>query len=74
MADTGRKGDSVKNVAEETTDLGQKIKNISIADQHVNGHPYARSTIIKHSILQEETVKHVIKQNLRSSSVQGTHS
>ena len=73
MALTGRKGESVKNVAEETRDIGQKIKRISIADQHVDGYSYPRSTIIKHTVLQQETLKHVIKQSCWSASVQGTH-
>ncbi|XP_027177397.1 uncharacterized protein LOC113776438 isoform X2 [Coffea eugenioides] len=71
MALTGRKGESVKNVAEETRDIGQKIKRISIADQHVDGYSYPRSTIIKHTVLQQETLKHVIKQSCWSASVQG---
>ncbi|KAL3535284.1 hypothetical protein ACH5RR_003745 [Cinchona calisaya] len=62
---------SLKNVAKEAKDQGQKVKSISFAEQLVDGRPYAGSTVIKHTLLQQETVKHVIKQNCRSSAVQG---
>lgn len=71
MALTGRKEKSMKNVAKEPRDIGEKTKSTSIADQHVDGYPYPRGTIIKRTVLQQETVKHVIKQSCPSSSVQG---
>ncbi|CAI9098645.1 OLC1v1035326C1 [Oldenlandia corymbosa var. corymbosa] len=63
--------ESSKTVPEENKGLGQITESNSVTEQHFHGYPYTRSAVIRHTLMQKETVKHVIQQNNRPSPVEG---
>ncbi|KAL2502392.1 uncharacterized protein Fot_36240 [Forsythia ovata] len=70
-ADTCRYRDQMKKGTEETTELGGNAVNILQEDRHDDGYSPSSSTVVKHVLVQRETVKHRVQRNWCSSFVPG---
>ncbi|KAI3444089.1 hypothetical protein Pfo_000754 [Paulownia fortunei] len=70
-ADTGSVCDQMEPRMEETTRQDENTPNSFREIDHDDSYNPVRRIVVKHNLLQKETVKHVVHQNCRSSPVPG---